>query len=373
MSVALPQILQPESIAGVINRLKLVNTTIQDLLGLRGSLPVDPFPVRAGSYDIYDSTRRVANARQPGTAAGIVKKQPVGNVQLVIPRSHDSMLVEAEYAHKLRKIGGPAGQNDVLGEDYILRQIGTLGETVNNLKEFQAAALCRGKYYYQINGDQLEHSFTSTNAMHTVDFQLPAGNLSKLDMLGGGDILATSWDNAAAPIITDLYQIDAAFQQLTGRRLKRVGITSIGWGYVQANTQVQAVAGSVNRVFETLTRNENDNTFIARLHGIPWLEWYITDEGLDVGTTAGSTPSFVKLIEDDHAVFLTEPDGEMMGWAEFYEPLARWEGDPIVERPAEYYWATPLHNPSGWQLFELYNRFPILKVPKRLAYGLIKY
>lgn len=367
MGVVLPQILQPDAILGVINRLKLVNTTCQDFLGLRGAAVTDAFPIRRGSYDIFDSTRRVAGGRMPETSHAIVKKNPVGSVNVTIPRTADSMYVSAEYLDNLRRIGGPAGQNDVLGEDYILRQIGTLGQTVNNLKEFQAAALMRGAYYYQQSGDDIINSFTSSGAMHTVDFQVPSGNKTKLDMLGGGDILATSWDNAAAPIITDLLQINAAFQQLTGRGLRRVALTSVGWGYVVANTQVQAQAGTVNRVFEFINRNEEDESFTAKLHAIPWITWYITDEVLEIGGTA------TKLIEDDHASFVTDLGDDVIGRAAYYEPFSRWTGDPVEKRGEEYYWAKPVDNPSGHYLNVLYNAMPILKIPKSLAYGLIKY
>src|SRR5256886_16447910 len=69
-----------------------------------------------------------------------------------------------------------------------------LAQRFANLIEFQTAAMIRGQYSYTTDGDLLRHGFTGSDT--TINYQIPAGNLNQLDMLGSGNILNADWATA---------------------------------------------------------------------------------------------------------------------------------------------------------------------------------
>lgn len=369
MAIGIPTLLQPAAVNDRISRLKVINTVNQQEFGMQaGGANVRQSPYgRRGSYDVFNDSREVAGPSAPGMPATTIAAQPVGNVPFVIPRVNESVPLLAELLHNLRPIGGPVGQIDTAGMQYVADQERILKQRITNMREFQTAAMQRGSYSYS-NGTPFQpftHAFSGGSI--TIDYQVPAGNKTKLDMLGAGDILATSWDNAASPIVTDLLQINNAFIQLTGVGLRHVKLTSVGWGYVAANTQVTSQAGTANTYFEYITRDEQTENFTARLRAVPWVTFHVTDNGLNLSGT------FTKLIEDDHAVFLTDMNPNVAQYWECSEPVSEWIGQPQTPRFGEYYWVAPTANPTGYQLFSLFNGLPVLKIPKALGYGLIKY
>ena len=143
---------------------------------------------------------------------------------------------------------------------YLTRQEAYLAQRFANLIEFQTAAMFRGEYSYDEDGDALRHGFTGGET--TIDFGVPAGNLTQLDMLGGGDILDADWATAATDIPAHLHEINAAMIQLTGMGLAHVVVTSVGWQHIVNNTKVQDQGGTGGPVFERLKRVER-----RRVHG----------------------------------------------------------------------------------------------------------
>lgn len=381
MAVAIPTLLQPAVVNARVDRLRLVNTTMQSHFGMqKGGGAVRQSPMgRRGSFDVFNSTRKLAKPTAPGTPAAMIAPNPVGNVNYIIPRFHPSMHLLAEFLHNQRPIGGPVGQIDTSGQQYVADQETILKQLITNVREFQVAAMCRGSYTMAVDTPINGFTLAYSGGTITVNYQIPSGNLTKLDMLGAGDILATSWDNAAAPIVTDCLQVNAGFIVLTGRGLKDVMLTSTGWGYIGANTQVQTQAGTANTYFDFITRDEASNNFTARIRALPWLTFTVNDNGLDTGSGAESLVTgvdigrFAKFIEDDHAVFMIEQDNVVAQYWECGEPISEFTGQPVVHRVGEYYWVAPTSNPTGYQLFALLNGLPILQVPAGIAYGLIKY
>lgn len=370
MAVAIPQLLQPAVINAEVDRLKVVNTELQKFWGMdKGGSAESTSPYgRRGSYDVFNSTRKVSPPSRPGTAATVIAPNPVGNVPYAIPRFHPSIMLLAELLHNLRPIGGPANVTDNAGAKYIARQEQFIKQQITNDREFQVAAMMRGSYTYALGNPYSGPTMAYSGGTYTVDFQVPSGNKSKLNMLGGGDILAATWDNAATKIVDHLLSINAAFIQLTGRGLKHVFCSSIVWGYVAACTQVQAQAGTANTYFDYITRDEQTTNFTARLRALPWLQWHISDNGLD--TNSGS---FEKFVPDTYACFTVEPDALVAEYWQCGEPISEFTGAPQVVREGEYYWAAPTANPTGFQLFGLHNGLPVLQIPAGIAYGLVKY
>lgn len=362
----LPTILQPGVLNETISQVRVINDRLQNFFGAntRG------FPGRYFGWDIFNDTRQLAKARAPGTGPARSRAIPVGHVNGNFPRFHDSVPLLLEEINNFRQIGGNAAVVDTMGEKYISEQMVKLKQKFTNVREFMFAGMIRGSFTYTQTGDDLDLSFSG--GATTINFQVPAGNLTKLNMLGSGDILAATWDNTGTDIPGHLYAIDAAFENLIGRNLRHVWCTSTVWGYVLNNLKVQGQGGTANVVFETLSKSDGTDDFTARLRALPWLTWHITNGGLDVGNEA-TPPTFTKLLEDDHALFCPEPSSDWIQIYEGSEPVVEYPGAEPALRTGQYFWAEPTTKPAGYELIGLDNAIPALKIPKAIAYGLVKY
>jgi hypothetical protein len=360
---SLPRMLHPAIVNERISRLRVINKTLQSAFGMTaGGGNVRQIPSRRGSYDVFDDTRNVANASLPGTTSNTIARNPVGNVPFTIPRAAEKLPLLMEEINQLRSLGGPTGEVDQLGETYIMDQERVFKQRYTNLREFQLSALLRGSYTYTQSGNELVHTYTGGSI--TVNYQIPTGNLSQLNMTTtGGNILGVAWDDPAAPIVRDLLAINSAFNQIVGLGLTDVWCTSVVWGMVITNTEVQNLAGAVNDPVMEMSRDMEKQTFTARLKSAPWVTWHIIDNGLNVNGTFG------KLIPDTHAVFHVPIDSSIAQYYECPEPVV----DPVTNQQknvwGEYYYHKLQDDPVSYEFHGRFNGLPILKVPAAIAYG----
>ena len=373
MVYALPTVLQPAVVQERVSRIKVVNNTLQTLLGLQPGGPRERTnPIRRGAYDIFNDTRDVADARRPGTAAGTIDRNPVGSVNYTIPHHFDRLDIPMELVNNIRPIGGPAGQIDTLGQQYLRDQEAVMKQRLSNIREFQVAAMLRGSYTYTKDGERLIHTFSGGS--HTIDFQHPSGNRSQLNMLdldgnsiNGGDIISATWATAGTPILTHIEKVNASMVAQTGRGLCNIVVNSVGWGNIRANTQVQNAAGSVNTYFDLLDRDKDRNTFTAKLKGAPWITFHINDNVLKVNGTQ------TKLIPDTAAVFL--PDladaDDIFQYDICPSPVVEYDGAPQKNIAGDYYWYTTKSNPAKYELFTKFDGLPTPKNPYGWCYGTV--
>ncbi len=361
---ALADLMQPYAVNIRVSRLRVINDTFQKALGFQvGGPNIKRSPTgERGAYDVFNETREVPRARFHNAASGVIARQAVGTVQFQIPRSAEKMPLLLRDIANLRPIGGPVDQLDEAGEKYIADQEKIMKQRAVNLREFQCAAMFRGSYGYTQSGDDLTHGFTGT---YTVDFRVPSGNKTQLDMLGAGSIIGTSWANAGAPIFTDLLEINKAFIQLTGRGLKHVYVNSVIWNRVVNNTQIQALAGIANPPVKELKRDESSEDFTAILNAIPWVTWHITDNGVNLEGT------FTTLLPDTGAVFTVEITPEIAAYYECDEWVVDWVGRPPQPRQGAYFWAKPQDDPARYDLNMVHNGLPVLFIPAAIAFGTV--
>jgi hypothetical protein len=367
MSVPTAQLLAPKTILKAISQLDLPGTSLQKLFGWGvGGKNVDHQSGRRFSYDVMQATRTIATGRVPGQSASRQAPQEVRNVNGTFPRAAEVISLLDEDLLNRRGIGRSADELDHGGENFITRQEAYLAQRFANLIEFQTAAMLRGAYSYEIDGNDLRHGFGSTGTV--IDFRIPAGNKGTLDMLGTGAILADPWSSAATDIPNQLHAINAAMIEVAGMGLAHVLVTSAGWKHVLNNTKVQEQGGSNNAPFESL-RRVAAGEFAAVLRALPWITFHILDYGLDVWD--GSEEIFTRLIEDDHAVFLPQPSRRWVQYLEGSEIVTEGPGGHRAERFGFYPYAYPTHDPSGWDLCAVFNGIPALYLPEAIAYGQI--
>jgi hypothetical protein len=367
MTLSTAELLAPQTIRQAISQLDLPGTSLQDLFGWGlGGSNVGRQSGRNFAYDTFDIPRTVAHGRVPKQASGRLAPQSVGHVQGTFPRSAESIVLYDEDLLNRRAIGGPDSSLDQRGEAYLTRQEAYLAQRFANLVEFQSAAMLRGSYSYDQDGDDLRHGFAGGQT--SIPFRIPTGNLGQLDMLGGGNILAADWNTASTNIPAHLHAINSAMLQLTGMSLAHVVLTSVGWQQVVSNEVVVEQGGSQGPAFESL-RREASGEFTAVLRGLPWITFHVIDHGLDIWD--GSSEVFTKLIEDDHAAFLPEPSPRWVQYLAGSELVTEGPGGPRHERFGFHAWSYPVHDPSGFVLSALMNGIPALYTPAAIAYGQI--
>ena len=367
MTLSTAQLLAPQTIRKAISQLDLPGTSLQTLFGWGlGGTNVARQSGRNFAYDVFNITRKVASGRVPGNTSHRTKAQSVKAVSATFPRAAETIQLLDEDLLNRRQIGGPDSNLDHGGEVYLSRQESYLAQRFANLIEFQTAAMLRGSYSYDEDGDALKHGFSGGET--TIDFRIPAANLLQLNMLGSGNILAADWALAATDIPAHLHAINAAMIQLTGMGLAHVVLTSTGWQYIVNNTKVQAQGGTGMTAFESLER-VSGSEFTATLRALPWLTFHVIDYGLEVWN--GTSEVFTKLVENDHAAFLPDPSPRWVQYLEGSEIVTEGPNGPKHERFGFHAWSYPVHDPSGWELCAVLNGIPALYTPSALAYGLI--
>jgi len=360
-------ILAAKKIMGVITRVKPGLTHMSRLLGFNiGGWNRQQYGGRKFFYDTFNRSRRVATARQPGQQSDLIAPQKVGEVLNTFPRAAMTMELLDEDMFNRRKIGGPVTELDSMGEAYITRQELFLGEQFANMIEFQTAAMLRGQYYYQQVGDKLYHSFTSSGAAQTIDFQIPSGNKNQLNMLGAGNIITGSWLTATTDIPTQLFAINAAMQQLSGYSLAHLLLKGPLWNAMVNNDYIIAQAGSAASPVDTITKDPEGN-FTATLRAMPWLTFHVFEHGLEID----STFTYTALIPDDNFIGIPEPSPDWCQYFEGSEIVTEGPGynAPRGEQFGFYPYAYPMFDPSRWNLSGVFNGIPALTVPSAVVIG----
>jgi hypothetical protein len=394
MAVTLQSLLKPQVILDTVSRIGKGQGRLGKWLGFhygldaaeRGTL-IGPagkeVPQRDGVYHIYNRTRTVATGRAPGVGPATIAPQPIGRVPYTLMRSHEKIAMEYEHLSNLGPIMGPNTAIDSGGQQYMVRQMEFLAGRFNNLLELMAASLFRGTLYLRISGDDWIPTLTApgSGAYVTINFQLPAGNLNQLNMLGAGNIVGTTWSNAAAPIITNLGAIFDAYGQLSGYTPTDAWVSPTTWNYIISNTQVINQGGSVNTPFDEysidIAGERGGSERVATLRAYPMLRWHIVSDvlvldGTDT-TPAGSagTGTITRVIPDNVVVFMPPVSTEWVDLLHYGEYVSEAPGMPAAKRPSYHVWKEYRTQPTVVEVLALMNVLPRLSVPSALAIGTV--
>lgn len=375
---ALQSLLSPQVLTKVISQKAKTSDWLINLMGLGpgGKNEVYEGHGRQGAFNIFDHTRKVALGRAPGTAAGRSAGNPMGQTLFTYPRMHDSLSLPAEILHNLSKISDPAVR-DKSGADMIARQTDYLGEKSANWRKAMLIGMLRDSLYYTVDGDDVKFSYSSGIQ---INFQMPAGNKTKLDMLGEGDIIAVSWSNADCDIPDHLGKINRAFQRLCGGRLAGALITHQIFNYIRRNNVVQEEHGTSMPPYlryevldvEVSPGKTMKNVLVVELRSFPGCTFYVTDEVIDLGYD--STESLQPIVPDNKGIFFGfEPGDPVVQCYQGSEPIAEYDGAPENEKIGFAAWSVKRSNPTATELFTLDNALIVNHIPKALAVGTLVY
>jgi hypothetical protein len=325
---------------------------------------------RNGAFNIVDNSRKVAKGTAPGAPASKSSIAVIGSQPFTYPRMHDSIRLLAETFHNLGMIENPA-QRDLMGRRMIEVQTKVKAQEAANWRKAALIGALRNTLRAVKDGEDWNWSYTSGMV---VSAQIPAGNTLQLNMLGAGNIVGTTWANAAAPITSNLGSINAGFQQLCGGALRGIICSNAVWQNVIRNTAVREVAGLSSAPFETLTfegspklASTMKNVKMAKLISDPQLTFYVTDEVVELGDGTSQ-----KICPDTQAIFLGfTPDDGTIAMYEGSEPIAEYDGGPMTQRSGFSSWVVPKSNPTATEVFFLDNAMPVIHVPNAVAIGTV--
>lgn len=367
---AVQELFAPEVILREVSRIQLPGTVLSDLFGW-GLSARDPdnmtgnmidYPLREGSYDVFNRARVLATGSVPGTPNTNIKPQKSGRVRFTIPRAAEQIPLTDEDLVNRRQIGQAVTVVDSMGENYIMRQKRYMAERVANMIEFQTASLMRGTYTFDQYGDELRQGFSGGE--ESIDFQIPAGNKNQLDMLGAGAIIGASWATASTDIPGDCYQVNDAMNALTGLGIEHAITNSVTFQYLLNNDKIKAQAGTSNTPYQSYERS-GPGRFACVLRAIPWLQWHVIDYSLDIWN--GTTEATTKLVADDQVTFIPQPNAAWCQYLNGGEVITEGPNGAKAFRSGFYAYGYASWNPSGWNLCNLHNGIPALYVPAAIA------
>lgn len=354
-----------------VSRVAATGSSLLRLFGMQSESPtIRRINGRDFSYDIFNASRSVATGRGPGAPAATVNLQPTGRVSGTLPRLNEKMILPYEKLNIVRRMG-TANEIDEAGLDYTRDQQTILGQRAANFRLLQLAGMMRGKLYAHQSGEDIYYDFTSSSSAFNIDWQIPSGNLLRLNMLGGGNIIDKSWADPTADIPGHAAAIRSAIVQLTGRdvRIAMCGLTM--WEYIKGNDNVQAKSGIASVVFESVPlppgveADSNGQPISAyRLSGIPELTWIVTDQGLTLGSS-GST--YTKLVGDTDVWFGPAPNVNQFQMHEGSETVVV-RNNPTLARGL-FAWTKQTDDPAAVLMYTVDNVLIANYVPAATAYA----
>lgn len=358
-------------VTGIVSRVYAPGNVLSRYFGMEiGGANVEQVSGRAYSFDLFDNTRTVAQGRAPGVGPANIPRNPIGKVNVTFPRSYEKLNLDYELLHNIRSIGKDAGVRDRMGMNYLEKQARFIKRRQNNFREVMVAGALRGSFGITFSGDSWYPVLSGGDI--TVDYQVPAGNKTQLDMLGAGSIVSASWATAGTDIPAHLDGISRGFQQLVGAPLALVVTSSEIWRYVLANTAVKAVAGTANAPYaeyelDPMVNEDGKKIGVqrGRIKALPWLDWLIYDGGLEVG----SSDTYTRFYDGTTATFMIEPDKSWFKMVEGSEPVKESPWSPAKEVFGMSSWVKEWDEPARVELHSIQNAVAELNIPKGIAYG----
>lgn len=169
----------------------------------------------SATYYKHSMTRQTASLTDYGGTAR--NRGHAGMTEVPIKLMH-SLEVIRHKPHTLLNLLDTASPSNFgrqqMGMQEIARQTANFAMRFTNLRRAAVYSIFRdGKIYFDGDGNLLS---SSSGAVRTVDFSVPAGNQNQLNALGEGNIIAASWATSSTDIVGQIDALRTAASKLTG-------------------------------------------------------------------------------------------------------------------------------------------------------------
>ena len=220
-----------------------------DILPPRFFRPTDKTKGNAGFYYKIIGTRQVAQQVAYGAPSKSMVGKGVSKVPVTLIHAFENFTHDPNLMALLLSTDGGT---QLRGAEIVGKKIQTFTTRFQNLRKAAwYSALAKGAIYFDGAGNLLP---SSSGAVITIDFGIPAGNKAQLNWDGGGAIIGASWATAGTDIIGDLRELKLASIALTGYPLKYAFYGSNIPGYFAGNDSLK----------EYMSRNISGNAAVLK-------------------------------------------------------------------------------------------------------------
>jgi len=329
----------------------------------------DRFEGKTGEYTMYAGTRETARIVAYGSPARQRTMTGVKRVPVSLLHTFESLPADPTVLMQLQSEDSPVRQE--MGRQTIARNLADFGQRFRNLRVCAIYSIFRyGAIYFDALGNLLPNS---TGAYFSLDFQIPAGNMNQLDILGEGDIIDASWGTAATPIVTHVRKIRRAARIKTGYKINHAFYGANIPGYLLGDTQIATLIAGAPTLSQAFANSPSEIP-----QGLLGLQWHPVDDAFYVagaGTTsiggdaAGTVQSWSM---DDGIVFTPDPSPDWWGFAEGSYPVPTTIDivsdmmaalGNFTQAQGAFSYAKVGHNPPGVEHFAGDTFLPLLKNP----------
>lgn len=190
-----------------------------------------------GTYTKVDGTRETAQLVQYGGESKRVNLKGLSKVNVKLMHAFEHIMHDPVVLQNLMQLDRPDVQALAIAE--IGRQTGLFRTRFDNLRVAAIGSmLALGAINFDGDGNLLP---SATGAVLSIDFQVPAGNLGQLDVLGTGAIIDASWATAATDIVGQIADLKDASVKKTGYEITTAYYGGNVAAYLAANTSIRAL------------------------------------------------------------------------------------------------------------------------------------
>lgn len=247
-------------------------------------------PIEGDKAELIETPNTRTSARANNRGAASRREEGVGLTQrytkAISVFSH--MDHATEILDSIRQFDNPQAQ--ARGEQILALQTSEFRRKLLNLRVNALNSIFRyGQIYLGADGDILA---SSSGAVQTIEFQVPANNKNQLN-----SAISAGWSTAGTNILGDLTTINLRAVQATGLPLKYAYYGSAIPGYFAANTGIAALMQSNRLLTESLAMNKIPEGF--GIEGLTWRPLHTSFHEAADGTQTAWFPS-------DFIVFMPE-------------------------------------------------------------------
>lgn len=311
----------------------------------------------SGRYTQVTGTRQTARLAMYGSPAVKRQLKDIASKDVKLLHTFEQITMDPLILQQLRDYDSYNVQQ--MGMQEVTRQMGEFRMYFDNLRKASlASALFLGKIYFDASGNLLP---SSSGAVVTVDFGVPAGHQGQLDVFGTGPIISGSWA-ATTDIPGQLRTLKQAARRKTGYPLKYALYGKQIPFYLTGNTLVQQY---LSRNPATHQKWLDTGELPDRLFDLTWVpayEAFFEDQN----------NAFQSYVGDDAITFCPEVSQD---WYELMEGtymvpssfnasanMATALGT-LAQVTGMFAYAVPTHNPPSVDMFHGDTFLPIIKVP----------
>lgn len=340
---------------------------------------------REDSYDIFNATRKLAEVRNPKAGSAPVNRQKAGSVHYAIPHFAEHQRMTIAEVRNQRPIGGTGGEIDETGQNELGRQQRYMGNRIANSRLAMLGGMLRGALYVHTgasNADSMYLSYTSASNLMEINFGRHAGNEGTIDAhdrpgedgsvaMFSEPIFNDPWDNGTVDIPNQFMTLNRVSKIQTGSLVELALMSSATWKYLVNNDHIRAQAGISNKPFEYIRRREgaSDNDempteFEARFPAIPWMNFVMSDEVIEIGPPGSET--LTQIIPPGYIWCGPDPlrHRDLVEMLEYDEPVRERAGVAAVPRRGVYAWVNEdEYDPPVQKLHTKDDALPVMYSP----------